>query len=60
MNNVLNETPMKYQVKVGSRIICEKLSRTAAEIALDGLSEDDKAKAQIVPVASNGNQVLFG
>lgn len=60
MNTPLTETPTKYQVKVGSRIVGEALSRPAADVIFSQLSEGDKAQATIVPVASDGKQVLLG
>ena len=60
MTHTLDSTPTTYQVKIAGRIVGEAHSRTAADIIISQLSESDKAKAVIVPVASNGNQVLLG
>lgn len=61
MHNPLDESNTKYRVTVGGRVISEGLtSRHAAELVISGLTEEERLKAQIVPVSSNGNQILFG
>jgi len=60
MNNTLDSTPTKFQVKIGNRIVGEAFSRAQADIIVNQLSENEKIQAVIVPVASNGNQVLLG
>lgn len=60
MTHPLDSTPTKYQVKVADRVIGEAFSRAQADLIVSQLSEIEKTKAVIVPVASNGNQVLLG
>lgn len=60
MNIPLNDSPTKYQVKVGSRIVGEALSRTAADILISQLSESEKLQASIIPITADGKQVLLG
>lgn len=60
MTQPLDTNPTKYQVKVGSRVIAEAFTRVQADLILSTLPESEKVIAAIVPVASNGNQVLLG
>lgn len=60
MTQPLDSTPTKYQITVAGKVIGEAFSRAQADIILNTLSESDKAMASIVPVVSNGNQVLLG
>lgn len=60
MQQSLNEDEIKYKVMVGNKVISESLSRTGADIIFNQLSEDDRRRASIIPIATNGNQVLLG
>jgi hypothetical protein len=60
MTYPLDSTPTKYQVKVAGRVVGEAFSRAQADLIVSQLSESEKTQAVVVPVASNGNQVLLG
>ena len=56
----LTDNQTKYQVRVNGRVIGEAFSRTAAEVLIGQLTESERAGASIIPVASDGKQVLLG
>ncbi len=60
MTKVLDENPTKFQVVIGARIIGEATTRSAADLIISRLSESEQAQAVVVPIVSNGNQVLLG
>lgn len=60
MTQPLDSNPTKYQVRVAGRVVGEAFSRAQADIIVSQLPENEKAKAIIETVASNGNQVLLG
>lgn len=60
MEKSLSNEEVKYKVVVGSKVISESLSKTGADIVYNQLCEEDRRRASIVPIATNGNEVLLG
>ena len=61
MNNLINETPtVKYRVILAGQVLKEAPSQMLAEQFIMTLSEEQRAKAQVVPVTEGGQQLLFG
>lgn len=61
MDRVISDNePLKYRVLRGKAILKEAFSYSAATDFIDTLSEDEKDGVTIVPVTSEGSQVLFG
>lgn len=51
---------MRYQVIVEGKVLMETGASSAAENFVASLLPEQRSKAQIVPVTSEGKQVLFG
>lgn len=56
----LNNSTVKYRILVENRVLGEHSSKVLAEVALSSLSEDERSKAQIIPVMEDGKQFLLG
>lgn len=59
MNLTENET-LKYNVKIGDKVLLETFSKATAEQFISTLTGDAQSKAVIVPVTQDGLQVLLG
>lgn len=61
MNKPINENPtVKYRVVLNGQVLQEAPSQMLAEQFIMTLSEEQRAKAQVVPITEGGQQVLFG
>jgi len=63
MKTVLNDdqNTVKYVVRVnGAEVSPRYTTPQAADAALQLLSEEHRAIAEVVPVTSNGNELLLG
>ena len=62
MNQMLHEVDeVKYVVKVNGKEVSPRYTTPqAADTALQMLSEEHRAIAEVVPVTDSGNQLLLG
>lgn len=57
---IRENSEMKYQVLLNGQILTETLTPFAAEQFVSALLPEQRALAKIIPVTSEGKQVLFG
>lgn len=58
-NQILENEAIKYKVMLNGQVLKSNVPLSLAESFVATLAEDQQPYAQIVPVASNGQQVLF-
>jgi hypothetical protein len=56
----LNNTPIKYRVIVDGKILNENANKNIIDLFVEGLDEATKSRAVIVPITTDGKQVLMG
>lgn len=59
--NLINENEqVKYKIILEGKTLAERDSKILAEMFINGLPDNIKEKAQIVPSDSHGKQILLG
>ena len=60
MSQILENEDIRYNVLVNGQVLKSGVPKVLAEQFVASLSEDQQPNAQIVPVTSSGQRVLFG
>lgn len=59
-NNILESETIRYRILLNGKELAEKESKNLAEHFVTTLSSEQQKEAVIVPIADNGQEVLFG